>query len=114
MDAAQNPEENLTIEDIKKKVTPIAKKYEVSSVYLFGSFAEGEADEQSDIDLLIENNGSKLHSFYDELDFKFECEDKLGREVDIIDKKSIDDNTRMLPIVSYKIKRSMIPIYDKK
>lgn len=113
MVASPNPKELLSINEIKEKIAPIAKKYDVPSVYLFGSFAEGKADENSDIDLLIENSGSTIHSFYDELDFKFECEDQLGREVDVIDQKSINDETRMLPIISYRIKRSMIPIYEK-
>ncbi|XMB78672.1 nucleotidyltransferase domain-containing protein [Streptococcus agalactiae] len=32
-------------------IKPIADKYELSAVYLFGSYARGEADNQSDIDL---------------------------------------------------------------
>ena len=34
-------------------VRPLAKKYHVKEVYLFGSYARGEADAQSDLDFLI-------------------------------------------------------------
>lgn len=32
---------------------PLAKKYHVKEIYLFGSYARGEADAQSDLDFLI-------------------------------------------------------------
>ena len=34
-------------------VRPLAKKYHVKEIYLFGSYARGEADAQSDLDFLI-------------------------------------------------------------
>ena len=43
-----------TIDEIKNIVTPIAEKYQIAQVYLFGSFARGDFDEQSDIDICIE------------------------------------------------------------
>ncbi|MFU2195047.1 nucleotidyltransferase family protein [Streptococcus pluranimalium] len=43
-----------TIEDIKSMIKPIADKYELSVVYLFGSYARGEADNKSDIDLVYD------------------------------------------------------------
>ena len=42
-----------TIENIKDVVAPIASKYNVQSVYLFGSYARGEANESSDLDFLV-------------------------------------------------------------
>ena len=43
-----------TIDEIKDKVGPIAEKYGVDSANLFGSYACGEATEDSDIDIYIE------------------------------------------------------------
>lgn len=43
----------FTISDIKALVKPIAKKYKVKEIYLFGSYARGEADEESDLDFLV-------------------------------------------------------------
>lgn len=42
-----------TIENIKDVVIPIANKYNVQSIYLFGSYARGEATENSDLDFLV-------------------------------------------------------------
>lgn len=43
----------FTIQDIKALVKPIAEKYKVREIYLFGSYARGEADESSDLDFLV-------------------------------------------------------------
>ncbi len=43
----------LTMDEIKSVVKPLAKKYNVEAIYLFGSYARGEAEEDSDLDFLI-------------------------------------------------------------
>lgn len=43
----------LTIKDIATLVKPIAEKYKVKGICLFGSYARGEADESSDLDFLV-------------------------------------------------------------
>ncbi len=43
----------FTIKDIVRLVKPVAEKYGVKEVYLFGSYARGEADENSDLDFLV-------------------------------------------------------------
>ena len=40
-----------SIEEIRQRIEPVAKKYGVSMIWLFGSYARGEATEKSDIDL---------------------------------------------------------------
>ena len=43
----------LTIENIINMVKPIAEKYHVDRIYLFGSYARGEAEIDSDLDFLV-------------------------------------------------------------
>ena len=43
----------FTKKDIVRLVKPVAEKYGVKAVYLFGSYARGEADEDSDLDFLV-------------------------------------------------------------
>ena len=43
----------LTIRDINFIVKPVAEKYSVDKIYLFGSYARGDADEHSDLDFLV-------------------------------------------------------------
>ena len=43
----------FTITEIKALVKPIAEKYNVDEIYLFGSYARDEADQNSDLDFLV-------------------------------------------------------------
>ena len=49
-----------TLDQIRDTVIPIAKKYQIPAVYLFGSYARGTQREDSDLDFLIEMPGVKL------------------------------------------------------
>lgn len=52
-----------TLDEIQNRITPVAQKYNLASVYLFGSYARGEANDTSDIDLLVDVRGSKAQEF---------------------------------------------------
>ncbi|SDC42645.1 hypothetical protein SAMN04487864_10775 [Succiniclasticum ruminis] len=43
----------MTITDITYIVKPLADKYNIHQVYLFGSYARKEATEDSDVDILV-------------------------------------------------------------
>ena len=43
----------FTITDIKALVKPIAEKYHVDEIYLFGSYARDEANQNSDLDFVV-------------------------------------------------------------
>lgn len=43
----------FTLDNITAMVKPLAEKYHVKEIYLFGSYARGEADENSDLDFLV-------------------------------------------------------------
>ncbi len=43
----------VSIENISALVQPLARKYHAKEVYLFGSYARGEANENSDLDFLV-------------------------------------------------------------
>lgn len=69
----------ITIPQIKSVVSDFVKDKPVKSVYLFGSYARGEADENSDIDLLVDYDNSKTKiSFFDVIRLKIGLEEKLN------------------------------------
>jgi predicted nucleotidyltransferase len=60
----------------------ILRNHQVIRAAIFGSFARGEATEESDLDLLIELPETK--SLFDLLTLKFTLEDKLKKKVDLV------------------------------
>ena len=71
-----------TIDEIRKIITPVAVKYGVDKIYLFGSYARGSATSASDIDLCVDAPNIKglfaLGGLYADL------EEALGKELDMI------------------------------
>lgn len=47
-----------TIDEIRAIATPIAKSHGVAALYLFGSYARGDATSESDLDFRIERDKS--------------------------------------------------------
>ena len=75
----------LTIPEIKRRIIPILKSYDVKKAYLFGSYARGEATEASDVDLRIDRGDSKkLKGLFGVSGFRLDLVDALGREVDLL------------------------------
>ena len=71
-----------TNEQIKNIVAPIAESYGAKSISLFGSYARGEADENSDVDLLLDRGsgvrGWEIGGLYTDLS------EALGKELDLV------------------------------
>ena len=78
------------IDEIKKISVPIAEKYGVKKLALFGSYARGEQTPASDIDFLIEKGEIKgLFSF---CGFVNSLEDDLGVPVDVLTYDALRDS----------------------
>ena len=67
----------FTLDEIKNKAVPIAKKYNIISLSLFGSYARNEQKDESDLDFLIVVNDKmglfEYVEFYQELEKVFNC-----------------------------------------
>lgn len=73
----------LTTEQIKQTVAAYFKDKPVKRVYLFGSYARGEADEGSDVDLLVDldyerGSGWQFYGWDEEL------KRIMNRKVDVV------------------------------
>jgi len=79
---------DLSIEELKVIVAPIAKEYGVGKVYLFGSRARGDHREGSDYDFCIElgkiRSISVLSGLFQDL------REAIGYDIDLVDISSID------------------------
>lgn len=72
-----------TIDEIKNLVAPVAKKYNIEKVYLFGSYARGEATENSDVDLRIDGDRD-IHSLFELSGLFPDFQDALKKPIDLI------------------------------
>lgn len=65
-------------------ITPIAQKHKIPTVYLFGSYARGTANENSDIDLLVDLSGTEIKSLLQLSAVMLELEQATGKKIDLI------------------------------
>ena len=77
-----------TLEQIVKKIKPIADAYGVDKVSLFGSYSKGTATDNSDLDLIIKKG--KIRSLFQLSGFRLALEDALCIPVDLITTEAND------------------------
>ena len=103
----------LPIESIRLLILPVAIKYGLSKIYLFGSYARGEAKPASDIDLLIE--GGNISSMYDYNDVNEALKKAFGKKVDLVMARAIErDNSRSGKRFKENFDKEKILIYESK
>ena len=91
---------------LKKKISELAVKYNISKVILFGSYAKGYAKPTSDIDLVITTDITGL-AFFGMLD---DFVTTLNKDVDLIREKDI----LMGSLVDKEIKQTGVIIYENR
>jgi len=98
--------EAMTLEELRQDkraaILAIAAKHGVQGVRVFGSFARGEAREDSDLDLLIEAGPQTPPWFPGGL--LVDLEDELGRRVDIAEERALH------PLVRERVLHEAVPL----
>ena len=79
----------FTIEEIKDLIQPVAQKYGVERVFLFGSYARGDAKPGSDIDIRIDSGA--IRDFFELAGFHLDLEDVFSGSVDVLTTGSLED-----------------------
>jgi len=81
-------DKRYSVDELRAIVAPLAKKYGVKRVYVFGSVARGDCNENSDYDFYIELTEVwglfRLSSFFQDL------RDAVGCEIDLLDSVSVN------------------------
>ncbi|MBQ3062673.1 MAG: nucleotidyltransferase domain-containing protein [Clostridia bacterium] len=81
-----------TLDEIKSITAPIIRKYNIPEMYLFGSYARGDATEESDLDFLIETTGTRLTSLLSLGELYCDLESAFNKNIDLITVRSILQN----------------------
>ena len=94
-----------TIDEIRSNISPIAKKYGVVRVYLFGSYARGEATKSSDIDLRVDKG--QLRGLVALSGLRIDISEALSKNVDLLTTRSLSEDFRN------EIKNDEVLIYEQ-
>jgi predicted nucleotidyltransferase len=89
------PPKQLIVTDIRRALTDRKDDLDrlgVASLAVFGSVARDEARPDSDVDMLVEFDGSATLARF--MDLKSLLEEILGRRVDLVTRKAVRDRLR--------------------
>ena len=100
-------EKIYTIEEIKEILREVLKKFSVKKAILFGSYAKNTPTSKSDIDLVIDSEGTLLNIyFYGLLE---DLVQKLQKNVDLFEISEIQKDSQI-----YKdIEKQGVVVYEK-
>ena len=103
-----------TIDEIRQIVTPIAEKYRLPAIYLFGSYARGTANERSDVDLLVDTTGTQLKSLLTLGALYNDLEEALGKRIDLITVSSLRQRTQIPSEEAFRdtVWKEKVSLYD--
>ena len=91
-----------TIDEIKSKILPILEKYRIPAMYLFGSYARGDATENSDLDFLIDTTGTELTSLLRLGALYCDLEEAFQKPIDLITVRSIMQESSMESDIDFR------------
>ena len=102
-----------TIDEIKRRITPVAEKYRLAAVYLFGSYARGDATEKSDVDLLVDIRGTGIDSLFKLGGLYNELEAALETGIDLVTTDSMEQVTDLRSQKRFReaVRRERMMIY---
>ena len=104
--------EVLSSEAIRLLVLPVAVQFGFDKVYLIGSYARGEADVHSDVDLLV--SGGRMETLEAYQKALEALTDRLQKPVDLVMERAVlEDGTRGGKRFREHIDRDKVLIYEK-
>ncbi|MDR2866878.1 MAG: nucleotidyltransferase domain-containing protein [Methanomassiliicoccaceae archaeon] len=76
-----------TIDELKLLVAPVAERYGIAKVYLFGSVARGDSRENSDYDFCVEMG--KIDNLFELSEFFLDLKEAVENEIDLVSTGSV-------------------------
>ena len=103
-----------TLDEIKKRILPVIEKYDIPAMYLFGSYARGEATEESDLDFLVDTTGTSLTSLLALGALYCDLEEVFQKSIDLITVRSVMQNAETESERSFRdtVIRERVKLYD--
>ena len=103
--------ETIPVNALRYLILPVVKKNDIKAVYLFGSYARGEATPESDIDLLID--GGNIHTIAEYFSVVSQFEKALGKKIDVVmAEAAYQDNSRAGKRFMEHFQRDKVTLYE--
>ena len=103
-----------SLQEIANRVLPVARRYGLRSVYVFGSYARGQAREDSDIDLLVDTTGTNLNSLLSLGKLYCDLEEELEKKIDLITVSSLEQSPSFESDILFRenVNKEKVKLYD--
>lgn len=103
-----------SIHEIQQRIAPVVKQYGVKAVFLFGSYARGEARKDSDIDLLVDTSGTNLRSLLSLGALYCDLEAALQKPIDLITLSALEQRAQMPSEEMFRetVMKERLNVYD--
>lgn len=104
--------ERMAIDELHLELN---KRYQVKQVSIFGSFARSEADEDSDLDVLIillEEVSHRLRNTISDITFEINMKHNTNISLMIFDEKTWSSDIMKLTPIYSEIVRDGVPVYE--
>lgn len=100
--------------EIQQRIAPVAKRYGMKAVFLFGSYARGEAREDSDIDLLVDTSGTNLRTLFSLGTLYCDLEAALQKPINLITVSALEQRAQMPSEEMFKetVMKERLNVYD--
>lgn len=95
----------VQISSKRSSIREFCKKYGITFLGIFGSFARNEAKSESDIDILVKFE--RVGGLLEFMKVEYELGDLLGKKVDLVEENGIPG------LLKKRIKKEVIPVYEK-
>ena len=104
----------LTLDELKKRVAPVAKKYRLRAVYVFGSYARNEATEESDVDILVDRKDSTIQGMFDMGGLYNDLCSSLGKTIDLVTVQALEQQStrKRVPLFVNNVLKESVKIYE--
>ncbi len=98
-------EKIYSIDDLKTMLYPLFISYDIDKAILFGSYGKGQANEKSDVDLLVSSNlkGLKFVGFLEDVT------NAIDKQVDLFDVSHVNSGSE----IEKEIQKTGVVLYEK-
>jgi predicted nucleotidyltransferase len=80
-----------SLNELKDRITPVAIRHGLPAVFIFGSYARGDTNDNSDVDILVDKTGTNLVGLLEMGGLYNDLEEALEKSIDLLSTNVLED-----------------------